>query len=97
MKLGQLSGLVVECWPAALKALGSNLGWGAQEFSKLTFISRNSAACQSDATLKLEGALYSIFYAEASKKNTLWTEEENFFLELERQICESGFADAIKH
>ena len=29
----QLSGLVVERWPAALEAGGSNPGWGAQEFS----------------------------------------------------------------
>ena len=36
----QLSGLVVGSRPAALKDLGSNLVRGAQEFSKLTVISR---------------------------------------------------------
>ena len=35
----QLSGLLVKCRPAVLMILGSNPGWGAQEFSKLTFIS----------------------------------------------------------
>ena len=29
---------------------GSNPGWGAQEFSIPSFISRNSAACRSHAT-----------------------------------------------
>ena len=50
--LMQLDGVAVESWPAAatLKVLDSNPTWGAPEFSKLTFISRNSAACQSNAT-----------------------------------------------
>ena len=39
----QLSALVVESQPAVLKVQGSNPGWEAQDFSKLTFISRNSA------------------------------------------------------
>ena len=55
----QLRGLVVEYQLAAQKVLqGSNPGWGAQEFSKLTFISRHSAACGLHATKKLEDALY---------------------------------------
>ena len=45
----QLNGLVVECQSVVLKVLGSNPGYGAQEFSKLTFISKNSVACQSHA------------------------------------------------
>ena len=36
---------VVEYQPADLKVLGSNPGWGHQKFSKLTVISKNSAAC----------------------------------------------------
>ena len=45
----------VEFRPAALKVLGSNPSWGAQELKKLTFISRNSAAMQPNS---IEGALY---------------------------------------
>ena len=48
--LKQLSGLVVECQPAALKVLASNPEREAQKFSKLTFISRNSEACQLHVT-----------------------------------------------
>ena len=46
----QLSSLVVASRPAVLKVSGSNPGWGAQEFSKLTIISINSAACWLHAT-----------------------------------------------
>ena len=46
----QLSGLVVERRPATLKAGVQTPGWGAQEFSKLAFISTNSAACRSHVT-----------------------------------------------
>ena len=46
----QLSGLVVECWPAALMVLGLNPKRGAQGFSKLTFIGRNLTDCQSHET-----------------------------------------------
>ena len=45
------------------EGLGSKPGWGSQEFSKFTFISRNSAACN----VALAGALYSVLYTEASK------------------------------
>ena len=48
--LRQLLGLVVKLRLAALKVLCSKPRWGAQEFSKVTFISRNSAACRSYAT-----------------------------------------------
>ena len=49
-QIGQLNGLMLDFQPAAQKVLGSIPGWRAQDFSKFTFISRNSAACQSHTT-----------------------------------------------
>ena len=48
-----VGGLVVEYRPAALKVLGSNPVWGAQEFPKLT---QQPVDCMKQ---KLEGAMYS--------------------------------------
>ena len=45
-----------------LKVLGSNSGWGAQEFSKLVFISKKTQQPVD------RSALYSVFYGEASKR-----------------------------
>ena len=50
---GKLSGLVVRMPACCAGGLGSNPGWGAQELSKLAFISSLSIAC----TIKREGAL----------------------------------------
>ena len=66
-RLWQLSSQVAESWPTALEVLGLNPGPGAQEFSKLIVISCLSIACD----LKLESALYLVFYAKASERS--WT------------------------
>ena len=62
---------VVERWPVALKVLGSNPQMGSPRIFEINFhlqkLSNLSIACD----IKLEGALYSVFYAEASKRP--WT------------------------
>ena len=58
-----LSGFEVEFRSVVPKVLRSNAGWGAQEFHQQK-LSSLSIACD----IKLEGALYSVFYAEASKR-----------------------------
>ena len=68
-----LNGIVVKTsQPAAMMVLGSNPGWGAQEFSKWTFISRNSAACQLHVTKSSLGTFPLTLRAFQIKLHKYW-------------------------
>ena len=60
-----VSGLVVECWPAALKAEVQTPG-GEPKIFNIVFHQQKLSSLSIACAVKLEGALYSVFYAEAS-------------------------------
>ena len=66
----QLSGLVVERRPAALEA-GVQTTDGEPEIFNTVFHQQKLSSLSIACGVKLEGALYSVFYAEASKRP--WT------------------------
>ena len=66
--MGNGSGLVVECWPAALKT-GVQTPDG--ESVVIVFHQQKLSSLLIACDIKLEGALYLVFYAEASKRP--WT------------------------
>ena len=64
--LGQLSGLVVERWPAALKA-GVQIPDREPKIFDIVFYQQKLSSLSIACDIRLEGALYSVFYAEASE------------------------------
>ena len=50
------------------EGVGSNLGWGAQEFSKIVLHQQKLSSLSIACNIKLEDALFSALYAEASKR-----------------------------
>ena len=67
----QLGGLVVKSFACCAGGLGSIPGRGTQNF-QMAFISKISASLSIACDIKPEGALYSVFYAEASKRPHTW-------------------------
>ena len=67
----QLGGLVVKSLACCAGGPGSIPGYGTQNF-QMAFISKISASLSITCDVKPEGALYSLFYAEASKKPHIW-------------------------
>ena len=65
---GQLSSLVEEC---CAEGLGSNPRVGSPRIFKIDFHQQKLSSLLIACDAKLEGALYSVFYAEASKRP--WT------------------------
>ena len=66
----QLSGLVVVRWPVGLRA-GFKPGAGSPRIFNTIFHQQKLSSLSIACNIKLEGALYSVFYAEASKRP--WT------------------------
>ena len=62
----QLSGLVVRMLACCAEGLGSNPRWGAQKFFKIGSHQQKLSSLSIACEVKLEGALYLMFYAEAS-------------------------------
>ena len=67
----QLGGLVVKSFACCAGGPGSTPGWGTQHF-QMAFISKISASLSIACDVKPEGALYLVFYAEASKRTHTW-------------------------
>ena len=62
---------MVKSFTCCAGGLGSIQGRGTQHF-QMTFISEISAYLSIACEIKSEGALYSVFYAEASKRPQTW-------------------------
>ena len=71
IKKRQLGGLVVKSFACWAGGPGSIPGWGTQNF-QTAFISKISASLSIACDVKPEGALYSVFYTEASKRTHTW-------------------------
>ena len=69
-QIGKLSGLVVERLPATLEA-GVQTQGGEPEIFNTGFHQQKLSSLSIACDVKLGGALYSVFYAEASKRP--WT------------------------
>ena len=59
---------MLECWPPALKVLGFKPWVGSPRIFKIDFHHLKLSSVLIECDIKLEGVLYSVFHAEASKR-----------------------------